>query len=205
MSAADECILAGRALALYDFEATEPNQLAFRADDWIVVVKQEASGWWSGHHVDQSPDQMGWFPASVDTHGHLSIIPLTHQLTDCTDCTPSLTHPLTHPPTHSITHDSTWKCRRWSRLHRPICRYVHSLKESEKAIDISPHSDRIINHHHHHHHHHAWGVEQTTNSRHPPIIFRSTRIGKHSPRTTNKSTTYIVPRARVHGVVPRPW
>eukprot|EP00040_Diaphanoeca_grandis_P029772 m.175099 g.175099 ORF g.175099 m.175099 type:complete len:404 (+) comp31799_c2_seq1:227-1438(+) len=49
------------ARCLYDFEATEDNELSFKAGDVIVVTDHSDPNWWSGH--DQHGSQ-GFFPTS---------------------------------------------------------------------------------------------------------------------------------------------
>jgi len=49
------------AKCLYDFEATEENELSFLAGDVIVVTDSSDDNWWSGHTQD---GQQGYFPAS---------------------------------------------------------------------------------------------------------------------------------------------
>ena len=46
---------------MYDFEATEENELSFLAGEVIVVTDSSDDNWWSGHSQD---GQQGYFPAS---------------------------------------------------------------------------------------------------------------------------------------------
>jgi hypothetical protein len=52
----------GEAVAIYDYEATQPNQVSFKTGDILSIYKQEATGWWNG--VVALTNQSGWFPAS---------------------------------------------------------------------------------------------------------------------------------------------
>ncbi|KAH8099722.1 ras GEF [Cristinia sonorae] len=49
-------------LCLYDFDTTEPDQLSFRRNEVLDVVKQEASGWWAA--LRQSDGAVGWIPSA---------------------------------------------------------------------------------------------------------------------------------------------
>ena len=51
-----------RAIALYDFQAQQPGDLAFKADDVIEIIERtpDANGWWKG----QLNGQEGIFPAN---------------------------------------------------------------------------------------------------------------------------------------------
>jgi len=49
-------------LCLYDFEATDPDQLSFRRNEVLDIVQQEASGWWAA--LRESDGTVGWIPSA---------------------------------------------------------------------------------------------------------------------------------------------
>jgi len=66
-----DLVQARSARCLYDFEATEDNELSFMAADVIIVTDHSDDNWWSGH--DQHGRQ-GFFPASfVDFNLNIEI------------------------------------------------------------------------------------------------------------------------------------
>src|SRR6202040_982603 len=50
------------ALCLYDFESNDPDQLSFRKNDILHIVKLEETGWWAA--VGQNGSQVGWIPSA---------------------------------------------------------------------------------------------------------------------------------------------
>jgi hypothetical protein len=57
-AAASTTPAADRVIAMYDFEAKKPNQLSMKANDVIVVIDRDPSGWWKG----QLDGKTGRFP-----------------------------------------------------------------------------------------------------------------------------------------------
>jgi hypothetical protein len=49
------------AVAEYDFDANEDNELSFKEGDTITVTKMDESGWWLGFLTDET--EIGMFPA----------------------------------------------------------------------------------------------------------------------------------------------
>ncbi|KAI0081157.1 ras GEF [Panus rudis PR-1116 ss-1] len=49
-------------LCLYDFKAADEDQLSFRKDDILDIVKQEDSGWWAAMRGDDRA--IGWIPSA---------------------------------------------------------------------------------------------------------------------------------------------
>jgi len=47
---------------LHDFESGDPDQLAFRKNEILDVVKLEETGWWAA--VRQNGTQVGWIPSA---------------------------------------------------------------------------------------------------------------------------------------------
>jgi len=39
--------------ALYDFDATEDNELSFKVGDVLTILNQDDSGWWEAQLDDQ--------------------------------------------------------------------------------------------------------------------------------------------------------
>jgi len=37
-------------IALYDYDATEDNELTFKEGDKILLYEKHESGWWTGEH-----------------------------------------------------------------------------------------------------------------------------------------------------------
>jgi len=50
----------GNVRAIYDYTATEDNELTFKANDRIVVLQKDDSGWWQG----ELNGQVGMFPSN---------------------------------------------------------------------------------------------------------------------------------------------
>lgn len=42
-----------RGRALYDFDATEDNELSFKVGDVLTILNQDESGWWEAQLGDQ--------------------------------------------------------------------------------------------------------------------------------------------------------
>jgi hypothetical protein len=49
-------------VVLYDFQGTQDNHLSLKEGEFVHVLRQENSGWWSGIAAD---GRTGWFPATV--------------------------------------------------------------------------------------------------------------------------------------------
>ncbi|THH29337.1 hypothetical protein EUX98_g4841 [Antrodiella citrinella] len=49
-------------LCLYDFEATDHDQLSFRRNEVLDIVQQENSGWWAA--LRQCDGSVGWIPSA---------------------------------------------------------------------------------------------------------------------------------------------
>ncbi|KAH9920201.1 ras GEF [Epithele typhae] len=49
-------------LCLYDYDAEDSDQLSFRRNDILDVVKKEDTGWWAAIHLDD--DRVGWIPSA---------------------------------------------------------------------------------------------------------------------------------------------
>lgn len=49
-------------LCMYDFDAEDPDQLSFRKNDVLDVVKREETGWWAA--ARPGDDRVGWIPSS---------------------------------------------------------------------------------------------------------------------------------------------
>ncbi|EGC35502.1 hypothetical protein DICPUDRAFT_92017 [Dictyostelium purpureum] len=50
--------------ALYDYNATEENEITFKANDLIKVVLKDESGWWQGSVVGDPTGRVGSFPSN---------------------------------------------------------------------------------------------------------------------------------------------
>ncbi|TCD65471.1 hypothetical protein EIP91_002589 [Steccherinum ochraceum] len=63
-SAVDTPFSAGlfHVLCLYDYEATDEDQLSFRRNEVLDIVQQEASGWWAA--LRESDGTVGWIPSA---------------------------------------------------------------------------------------------------------------------------------------------
>ncbi|KHJ94369.1 SH3 domain protein [Oesophagostomum dentatum] len=51
------------AVALFDYEAGQADELSFKAGDIIVIVDKKDADWWAGHKMD-TPNVRGLFPAN---------------------------------------------------------------------------------------------------------------------------------------------
>ena len=61
------------ALAMYDFDAAQDNQISLCMGERVAVYRQEDSGWWHGVNAN---GQSGWFPASfVEIDSHDIVLP----------------------------------------------------------------------------------------------------------------------------------
>ncbi|OBZ79386.1 Cell division control protein 25 [Grifola frondosa] len=49
-------------LCLYDFEAEDGDQLSFRKNEMLEIVKREGSGWWAAVRSDDN--HVGWIPSA---------------------------------------------------------------------------------------------------------------------------------------------
>ncbi|KAI0783386.1 ras guanine nucleotide exchange factor domain-containing protein [Abortiporus biennis] len=49
-------------LCLYDFQATDADQLSFRKNEILEIVRQEESGWWAALREDEQT--VGWIPSA---------------------------------------------------------------------------------------------------------------------------------------------
>ncbi|KAI0756519.1 ras GEF [Daedaleopsis nitida] len=49
-------------LCLYDYDAEDSDQLSFRRNDILDVVKREDTGWWAAIHPDDN--RVGWIPSA---------------------------------------------------------------------------------------------------------------------------------------------
>ncbi|CTQ86680.1 SH3 domain-containing protein [Caenorhabditis elegans] len=54
---------ATRATAVYDYEASQPDELGFKTGDVIIVTDKSEAEWWSGHR-EQDPSKSGLFPSN---------------------------------------------------------------------------------------------------------------------------------------------
>ncbi|KAH7922841.1 ras GEF [Leucogyrophana mollusca] len=49
-------------ICLYDFESEDPDQLCFKQNEILTIVKKEDSGWWAA--VRPPGDRLGWIPSA---------------------------------------------------------------------------------------------------------------------------------------------
>lgn len=60
-------------LCVYDFQSTDPDQLSFRKNEILSIVKQENTGWWAA--MRRGGDVIGWVPKAFVT-------PLTEEMAE---------------------------------------------------------------------------------------------------------------------------
>lgn len=60
-------------LCMYDFRAADQDQLSFRKNEMLLIVKQENTGWWAA--MRKGGDVIGWIPRAF-------VNPLTEEMAE---------------------------------------------------------------------------------------------------------------------------